>query len=157
MTMTERERKQKISDYNRKYYDKKRLKIKKQRQDKYQQDPVHRKKVIKRSREYYTKYKKSISPNRGYTVKKYKGLELFTIKYLAEVLQYSEASIRKYESLGVIPLSTHTDRRGWRYYTGDQIELCIKAFGEKRAGRWTSEETSKFLHNFWKNKEEETV
>lgn len=154
MAITEKERRQKVSEYNREYYKKKRMKLKKQRYDKYHQDPNYRKKVIKKSRIYYNKYRKSLSPSEGYTVKKYKGTELFTIKYLAEVLQYSEASIRKYESLGVIPKSTHTDRRGWRFYTGDQIELCIKAFGEKRANRWTNEETSKFLHNFWEVEDE---
>lgn len=149
MAMTEREKQEKISEYNKKYYRKKKLALKKSRHDKYHQDPTYRKQVIKRSRSYYNKYKKSPSPSRGYTIKKFDGIELYTIKYLAEVLQYSESSIRKFEAEGILPKSIYTDRRSWRYYSSDQIELCVKAFGERRAGRWTNVEVSKFLNNFW--------
>ena len=147
--MTEREKREKISVYNKQYYKRKKLKIKTDRYKKYHEDPMYKKKVVNRSRDYYNKYKKSKSPSKGYTIKKYKGIELYSIKYLAEVLQYSESAIRKFEAENILPKSVYTDRRGWRYYSNDQIELCIKAFGERRAGRWSNAEVRKFLINFW--------
>jgi len=149
MPTSETERRLKVSEYNRKYYKKKKLALKKKKHNRYHTDPTYRKKAIVRSRKYYAKYKKSKSPSKGYTIKKFGNIELFSIKYLAEVLQYSESAIRKFESMNVLPKSLYTDRRGWRYYNSDQIELCIKAFSERRASRWSNEEVAKFLNNFW--------
>ena len=147
--MATKEQREKSAEYNREYYKQNKVKIRSQRKDKNQSNATHRKKIIQQSRKYYNTYKKSPSAVRGYTIKKINGIEVFTIKYLAEVLQYSASALRKFEEKGILPISSYTDRRGWRYYSTDQIELCIKAFGERRACRWTDAEVTKFLNNFW--------
>lgn len=149
------DRKQKVAEYNRTYYEKNRERIRKKRYERYHNNPNYRKKVKRRQKEYYNKYLKSPDPSKGYTIKKHGGKELFTIQYLAEILGYSESSIRKFEADGILPESVYTDRRGWRYYSSAQIDLCVKAFGERRAGRWSDEEVKNYLASFWKTEPEE--
>lgn len=138
-----------VREYNREYYNKRKELISQRRKQKYWSDSDYRASVRNLSRNRYRTTAKSTDPKIGYTVKRSDGIDLYTIKYAAQVTGKKEETIRSWEKTGIIPASTYTDSRGWRLYTAAQIELLANAFRRHNSGEWTKEIVRDYLKNNW--------
>lgn len=152
-TKKDAETRMKIAKYNREYYQGNRKRIARQRRERYAYDPSYRSMTKTHANKYYKKNRKPKNPGIALTVKKTKDKQLFSIKYLADVIGYSQSYIRLLEKDGVVPVTTYTDSRKWRLYSKKQIELCITAFGERNAYRWDMNDIKEYLNKHWNEEE----
>jgi hypothetical protein len=135
-----------VSNYNARYYAKKKAKILEKRRIRYHTDPLYRINVKNKARRRYIK---KTSKQLGYTIKKIDGIEVFTIRYVSKVSGKNDATIRAWEKEGIIPLTIFTDSRGWRLYTAQQIELIAEGFRRYDKNEWSKTEVHNYLKIFW--------
>jgi hypothetical protein len=136
-------------EYYKEYYEKKKKEISVARKLRYQTDPVHREKLKKKSRERYRKKLKSPDKKLGYTIKHINGRPVFSIKYVLAVINKGRDFLETWEARGDIPRSTYVDKRGWRLYTQNQIDLLDFAIGQYDEKVWGREEVRNYLHSSW--------
>lgn len=131
------------------YYEKNRKEISVARKLRYQTDPAYRSKLQKRARDRYRKKLKSPDKKIGYTIKQIEGKPVFSIKYVLGVINKSRDFLESWEDRGDIPRSSYVDKRGWRLYTQNQIDLLDFAIGKYDEKLWGREEVRNYLHSSW--------
>ncbi len=138
------------SEYNKSYYKKHKVAILKVRRNKYKDDVEYRQLVKGRFKKYYDTHSRSPSKEVGYTVKKVNGKQLFSIKYVAEMTGLSAGIIRWLEHEGFIPKSLYTDKRGWRFYTEQQVKLLAVLLSSVKGGAITKAQAKIILKRDWR-------
>lgn len=135
--------------YHVKYYEENKDEISYARKMKYRTDPAYREKIKRKARERYRKRLRSPDKKIGYTVKHIDGIPVFSIKYVLGVINKSRDFLDTWEGRGFIPKSTYVDRRGWRLYTQEQIDLLDFAIGKYDEKEWTMYEVKEYLFQHW--------
>lgn len=136
-------------DYNREYYEEHKEVISERRRTRYWTDSAYRARVQARSRKQYRSKSASKDKDIGYTVKMIDSIEVFTIKYVAQMTGKCEDTIRAWEAKGIIPKSTYTDKRGWRLYSSEQIQLLTVAFRKVDLKEWSRQDVQNYLAAHW--------
>jgi hypothetical protein len=137
------------STYQKKYYEDNKDIISDLRKIRYQTDPKYREKIKRRSRSAYRKSLKSPDKKLGYTVKVVDNITLYSVKYVLEVIGKSRDFLDAWEATGHIPKSTYMDSRGWRLYSGGQIDLLDLAIDMYDKKEWNKEQVREFLTAKW--------
>ena len=76
-------------------------------------------------------------------------VEVYTISALANALERSTLTIRRWEKLGIIPDTFFTDNRGFRMYSQEQIDIivsCAREAGIKKGLPLVSTDFSVLCH-----------
>jgi hypothetical protein len=142
-------------EYDRKYYAKHRLELRKKRQLKYQTDPEYAQRQRDRSRAYRERMKKKKGKKprkktnnppalRSYNILVGKDKKIKTTMYeigaLASFLDRRSQTLRLWERQEVLPRALYRTKTGRRLYTEDQVNALIEAhnkvMGEVRGVAW---------------------
>jgi len=135
--------------YHVKYYEDNKREISFARKMKYRNDPAYREKCRRKARERYRKKLRSPDKKLGYTIKHIDGIPVFSIKYVLGVINKGRDFLETWERRGCIPKSTYVDKRGWRLYTQNQIDLLDYAIGQYDEKQWTMQEVKSYLSKHW--------
>lgn len=139
--------------YNKNYYHQHKKRISDRRKLKYRTDQKYRKQQIERSiRSYRLRYAKRVPADRTVVRAIETGEKYFSISKLAKHIGRGVQTIRWYHKLGVIPEPKHTDLRGWRLYTKEEVLLIQRAFRafDKREIR-SLKDVGKTIQEGWGN------
>lgn len=138
------------SEYYKEYYKTHRHVILERKRKRYHFDEEYRTKIKGNFKRRYDKCLRSHSKEVGYTVKKVNGVQLFSIKYAAEMTGLSAKDLRRLEMVGVVPKSLYTDKRGWRLYTERQIKRLAAILPGLQAGNIAEAEARELIKRDWR-------
>ena len=138
------------SEYYKLYYEVHRDAILERKRERYHSDAEYRQKIKNNFKRRYDKHLRSHSKEVGYTIKKVNGVQLFSIKYVAEMTGLSAKDFTKLETAGVVPKSLYTDNRGWRFYTERQIKRLASVLLKLQVGSILEAEARELIKRDWR-------
>lgn len=119
------------------------------RRERYKKDPNYRERCKENARKYYHRVKKRAKSDHTSMVDQ-KGRRLYTISWVAKVINRSTFVAREYFRTGGFPQPTYYDKRGWRLFTADQLNVLARAFQMYDDGRMKSiKEVAEYVRQNW--------